>query len=184
MTLRSTLLLTLLAAAPGAGCATAMPEQLVAETLRPPFTGAPVRIDGLGYLELYMSHARAMDLMRAHGYTCHLEAATARYAPCTRTGGPGPRAVVLAFEGTALAAVRTELVVTDKDPRDQFDRIYARERKRYLHSYMEQSELVYFARFMPGDGSVIELRYFIFADAMETEHRAPAPQIALLTDRP
>ena len=53
------------------------------------------------------------------------------------------------------------------------------------HGTAEQSNFVGAAHVLfAEDGSVIELRYFIFADSMETEHRAPAPQIAMLADQP
>lgn len=139
-------------------------------------SGAPlqVRLEGLQFLTLGTPRMLAVTQMRSHGWECRDEAATEQHMPCTRPGlSQSGVAVVLTFAGEALDAVRTPLPI-DMDPRAQFDSLFEKGRRMYPQAFVERTDVVSVARFLPGDGSSIELRHFIGADSMEQIHFGPA----------
>lgn len=161
--------LLVLAAAPG--CAT-----LRVSSDSVAVGGAPlqVKLDGLGFLTLDTPRLITISQMRAHGWECRDEAATEQHVACTRPGlASTGLAVVLTFAGESLDAVRTPLPI-EADPRGQFDALFERGRRLYPQAYVERTDVVSVARFLPGDGSSIELRHFIGADAIEQIHFGPA----------
>ena len=137
-------------------------------------TALQVQLDGLQFLTLETPRLIAISQMRSHGWECRDEAATEQHVACTRPGlASAGLAVVLTFAGEALDAVRTPLPI-EADPRGQFDALFERGRRLYPQAYVERTDVVSVARFLPGDGSSIELRHFIGADAIEQIHFGPA----------
>lgn len=154
----------------GSGCATLKMGAAQDESATP----LQVRLDGLQFLTLGSPRLLAVTQMRSHGWECRDEAATEQHMPCTRPGlAISGVAVVLTFAGEMLDAVRTPLPI-EADPRAQFDSLFDKGRRTYPQAFVERTEVVSVARFLPGDGSSIELRHFIGADAMEQIHFGPA----------
>jgi hypothetical protein len=144
----------------------------------PPIVGHPtetpmmVDLDDLRFLRLSSPRAVALKAMRAHGFDCHDEAATEQHLACTsRSTSAG--AVVLSFVGETLDAVRTAVPRTGGEARDQFDAIFERGRRTYAKAFVQRTDTVSICRFLPGDGTSIEVRHFEGADTIEQVHFAP-----------
>ena len=133
-----------------------------------------VRVEGLDCLRLRASRQETIFSMRLKGYTCFDEAATSTIVPCTLVDPRLPQAqVVLTFAGDRLDKVRTPLALTTGDPRDDFDRRYRSAKLNYTNAWVERSDEVWIARFLPGDGSMLEMRLFISPVLLEILHLAP-----------
>ena len=149
------------------GCATAP-----AITARPTETPMMVELDGLHFLRLSSPRAVALKAMRAHGFNCQDEAATEQHLACTTRSATGD-AVVLSFVGETLDAVRTAVPRTSGEAREQFDAIFDRGRRTYPKAFVQRTDTVSICRFLPGDGTSIEVRHFEGADTIEQVHFAP-----------
>ena len=134
----------------------------------------PVRIAGLDFLRLHATRTSSVNLMRGHGYDCFDEAATATLVPCTLDDARRPQSqVVLTFLGERLDKVATPLPRYTGDLRDEFDRRHRDGLLAFPNSWTQRGENVWVSRSLPGDGSLIELRYFVEAKTMELVHFAP-----------
>ena len=82
--------------------------------------------------------------------------------------------MVLTFTDGKLGEVWTSLSVPGKSAREQFDRLYLAESERYPYASIDRTREPALARFVPGDGSVIELRHVRSASTIEEVQLVPS----------
>jgi hypothetical protein len=133
-------------------------------------SGAPVRIDGLGFLRLDASRADVVATMRERGYLCLDVAATQQHVPCTLANAEAPLSqVILTFYDDALSEIWTVLAPPVGAPRAYFDRLCAAAGERWPNAIVHRTGQVARARFYPGDGSTIEIQHYTDAHNIEAQ---------------
>lgn len=119
-----------------------------------------VRLEGLEFLELGVASEAAIASMTSHGYVCHAAAATRRYAPCTTRAPGAPDQVVLESDGGLLIAIETRVSPPLGDARAFLEEARERMRAADYVAILEELPAGVAVRGLPGDGSLLELRWW------------------------